>query len=132
MYSSDFSTFFIDILYTSQISKQFLWNLSFLIGLIENSWTLQKHCWSTWNFILLLTEDDCWRLKSCSTNFILSDSCLLNGIIIDNWISATFKEKIWEINSLYLCVILTKTILGLEPARLKLKCDVSELKDKLF
>ena len=28
--------------------------------------------------------------------------------------------------------VLTKTIFGLEPARLILKCDVSELKDQLF
>ena len=81
---------------------------------------------------MLLTEDDS-ALKTCSTNFILSDSCLLNGIIIDNWISATFKLKNLENRQLVrLCEILTKTIFGSEPARLILKCDVSELKGKLF
>ena len=54
----------IDILYTfSQMSKQFLWNSqpSYLHkhkGFIENSWTFWIFFFNTWNFILLLTEDN--------------------------------------------------------------------------
>ena len=120
MYSSDFSTFVIDTLYTIiQRSKQFLWNLQNLVGLIENSWTFQKHFWSTWNFILLLTEDDS-ALKSCSTNSIPNDSCLLTVCLE--------KIKVCIDN----CGIFRKIIFDLEPARLILKFDVPQLKDKLF
>ena len=77
---------------------------------IEFNWvnrTFQKHFWSIWNFVLLLTEEDS-VLKRCSTNLVSSDTCLLTvclekkvKVYIDNWISTTFKQKIWKIDRFY-------------------------------
>ena len=69
MFSSDFSAFAIDILYTPLVKHQSSFyesrrlaiciKISFLlIGLIENSWIFWKHFCYIWNFILLLTKDD--------------------------------------------------------------------------
>ena len=48
---------------------------------------------------------------------------------VDKWVAATFKQKIWKINTFTFVGFLRKTIFGLEPAGLVLKCDVLELKD---
>ena len=69
MFSSDFSAFAIDILYTPLVKHQSSFyesrrlaiciNISFLlIGLIENSWIFWKHFCYIWNFILLLSKDN--------------------------------------------------------------------------